>query len=937
MSRWSSRCADQAEAQVTALLQRVDASDRRCVTASLRRSLHKLALVSDFAIDELGRQPWLLQRLKPRASQPLAFEANGALHAASEGRLGELRRADSVLQIWRDVLGLDTAMQTCARATAVAESLIDAAVRQAQIDLAIRHGAPCGAGGSPLGLLVVGMGKLGGGELNFSSDIDLICTYATPGETTGPRPLEHQEYFSRAVTRAVQALTRADSGPPAYRVDLRLRPFGSSGPTALSFDAMEQYYQREGRDWERYAWIKGRVLTGSPAEAAELHALMRPFVFRRYLDYGAFAGLRELKARIDQEVRRRDLSDHLKLGRGGIREVEFTVQLTQLVRGGREPALRVRGTLEALAAMRELGLIEVDAAVRLADAYRLLRHVENRVQMLDDAQTHELPQDPERLARVALGLGYPEPEALQSALAAAREVVARQFDAILLPSANTPAVADPLAQAWQQLSMSPQVALPEGELPPLASSAMRKLAGSVVLKSMNAISRGRLDAVLPRLLGLAAVAPEPERVTRAAVDFVQAVARRSIYLALLKERPGLVERLVQLFAQSEWVARRLIEAPILLDDVLDRERLARFGIVPFAAECSAALAGAGADTEARLLRLREFQLSAQVRLALAFLEGVLSAADCARHLAEIGDLVVQQVLALARDELRSRYGEPGGAAGTGFAVLGYGSLGGQELNFASDLDLVFVYEDRLAESDSDGPSVIDGQRWFGRLAQRVLALLTMPSAVGELYAIDTRLQPDGNKAGLLVTGIKALARYQRDRAWTFEHQALVRARFVAGDRRLARRFRRLRDGILGLARDPAKLVEDIAAMRVKMRQHLDRSDSVRYDLKQGPGGLVDLEFAVQQAVLGAGSGLQWPTRTAELLDMLVDAGVLDPNHAGPLRQRHDALLQASLACTLRGEIRCLHRTALPPMLAATFEMPVWPIPGRCLPTSFSRD
>jgi len=911
---------NQAEARIATLLSGLDATDRKRVTASVRRGLLRLALVSDFALDELARQPALLPKLKPRASQALAFDAATAARAAVEGRLGELRRADSVLQVWRDVLGLDHAMQTCARATAVAEALIEAAVRQALTDLGARHGTPCAADGTPLGLLVVGMGKLGGGELNFSSDIDLICTYAEPGETAGPRPLEHQEYYSRAVTRAVQALTRADSGPPAYRVDLRLRPFGQSGPTALSFDAMEQYYQREGRDWERYAWIKGRVLTGSPVEAAQLHALMRPFVFRRYLDYGAFAGLRELKARIDQEVRRRDLSEHLKLGRGGIREVEFTMQLTQLVRGGREPALRVRGTLEALAAMQQLGLIEADAAQRLAEAYRLLRHVENRVQMLDDAQTHELPRDPERLARVALGLGYPEPEALLAALSAARDVVARQFDAILLPSVNATAVADPLTQAWQQLSVSPQVELPTSELPALARAAMQKLAGSVVLKSMNAISRGRLDAVLPRLLGLAAAAPDPERVTRAAVDFVQAVARRSIYLALLKERPGVVERLVQLFAQSEWVARRLIEAPILLDDVLDRERLARFGAVPFAAECSAALAGAGADTEARLLRLREFQLSAQVRLGLAFLEGVLPAADCARYLAEIGDLVVAQVLALARAELRTRYGEPGGAAGAGFAVLGYGSLGGQELNFASDLDLIFVYEDRLAEADTDGTPTIDGQRWFGRLAQRVLALLTMPSAVGELYAIDTRLQPDGNKAGLLVTGIKALARYQRDRAWTFEHQALVRARFVAGDRRLARRFRRLRDGILGLDRDPARLADDVGSMRQKMRHHLDRSDANRYDLKQGEDGLVDLEFAVQHAVLGAGPDIHWPTRTAELIDTLVATGHLAADRAAPLRQRHDALLRASLACTLRGEARLLPRTALPAeLLVATVD------------------
>lgn len=911
MNPVAAECLSKAEARVAGLLAGLAAADRRRLGAGVRRGLLRLALLSDFAIDELARQPSLLWRLKPRASQALAFDAGQAAQAAAEGRLGELRRADSVLQIWRDALGLDSAMQTCARATAVAESLIEAAVRQALADLAQRHGQPRAADGTPLGLLVVGMGKLGGGELNFSSDIDLICTYAEAGETAGPRPLEHQEYYARAVTRAVQLLTRADSGPPAYRVDLRLRPFGSSGPTALSFDAMEQYYQREGRDWERYAWIKGRVLTGSPAEAAQLHALMRPFVYRRYLDYGAFAGLRELKARIDREVRRRDLSEHLKLGRGGIREVEFTMQLTQLVRGGREPTLRVRGTLEALAAMRELGLIEPEAAERLAEAYRLLRQVENRVQMFDDAQTHELPGDPERLARLALGLGYPEPEALLAALDAAREVVARQFDAILLPSVSAPVGAEPLAQLWQQLSNSAQLEADPGEPPALAHAAMQKLAGSVVLRSMNAISRGRLDAVLPRLLGLAAAAREPERVTRAAVDFVQAVARRSIYLALLRERPGLIERLVQLFEQSEWVARRLIEAPILLDDVLDRERLARFGTVPFAAECSAALAGAGGDTEARLLRLREFQLSAQVRLALAFLEGVLPAAQCARHLAEIGDLVVAQVLAMARAELRARHGEPVGAEGAGFAVLGYGSLGGLELNFASDLDLVFIYEDRLAEAETDGPSVIDGQRCFGRLAQRVLALLSMPSAVGELYAIDTRLQPDGNKAGLLVTGIKALARYQRDRAWTFEHQALVRARFVAGDRRLARRFRRLRDGILGLSRDPLKLAEDIATMRQKMRQHLDRSDATRYDLKQGEAGLVDLEFAVQRAVLGAGPGQHWPTCTAELFEALVSAGVLAAEQAGPMRQRHQALLRTSLACTLRGEARVLPRASLP--------------------------
>lgn len=865
-------------------------------------ALQKLVIASDFAHDWLQHDPTTFALIERDQDQPrpLAFTA-AALKKPED--FGRWRRRESVLQIYRDVTGRDDTRATLQRCTACAEVQIRAAARLAQSELDQRSGRPHRRDGKPQQLLVVGMGKLGGGELNFSSDIDLICTYAEPGETPGPRVLDHQEYFTRAVTRMVAHLADSSDGIPAYRVDLRLRPFGSSGPTALCVDALEQYYQREGRDWERYAWIKGRVLTGLADEARLVDDLLRPFVYRRYLDFGAFAGLRDLKSRIDEEVRRRDVRDNIKLGRGGIREIEFLVQLVQLVRGGREPSLRVRGTLAGMDAIAAQGLPEAHNLPALRSAYWFFRQVENRIQMLGDAQTHDLPADAFLLRRLAYGLGFTSVDALCAQLAAHREVVAAHFDAVVLPGESNRS-GGLMQSAWNRISAGPQEADAGPAVPDVAAEAMQQLKGSVALRAMNSTSRSRLDAVLPNLLELAAASAEPARVTSWVVAFVQVVARRTSYLALLAERPQLPARLIGLCAQSAWLAQRLIDAPILLDDLLDQFRLSDFSAAHLSRECARALANVPSnDEEHQLLRLKEFQLSAQLRLGVALLRGDVDAAGVTAGLARIADIVLRTVLRIASAQISRRHGVFGApsrdGAPRGFAVIGYGSLGGLELNFASDLDLVFVFDDALTEVESGGPAALDGQRYMVRLAQRLLALLTMPSAIGALYEIDTRLQPDGNKGGLLVSGIRAYSRYLLQRAWTYEHQALVRARCVAGDPRLVGRFTTLRARILALPRPPETLAQEVAVMRAKMRAHLDRSTATRFDLKQGEGGLVDIEFVLQQRVLVTGQRKEWASNSAELFAQIADPGL------ATLARRHADLLERGLRCTLQMQPRII--------------------------------
>jgi len=881
--------------------------------ASLRERLHRVAIASDFAIDVLVRQPDLLAQLAADdGAEPLSPPALDPDNRSDWPRLlRRFRTAESARLVWRDVLGLDDVDATLAGTTRLAEQCLRIALEVLERDFAQRHGIVHDANGNAVRLVVFGMGKLGGSELNFSSDIDLVYAYESAGESKpapaqagGARPLAAEDYFARLGQQLAKLLDEATVDGFCHRVDLRLRPFGTAGRLALSFAALELYFQREGRDWERYAWQKARPVAGDIDAGRRFLAALRPFVYRRYLDFGALDGLREMKAMIAAEVARKELADDIKRGPGGIREIEFLAQALQLIRGGREPALREPRLLPALRALREAGQVSAEAADALTEDYRFLRRLENRLQMLRDAQTHALPDAPVDRERIARGLGHDDWEAFRAVVDRHRDRVSREFDALLSQREQQPAVADDIAAYWRALPEgSDAAALAQAGFSDAANvdAALRDFARSPSVRELSDATRARLDRVMPVLLQAIVPASQPLQAIRRLLALLHNILRRASYLALLDEHPPALARLVDVVTRSALLAERLAAHPLLLDELLDARA---DGPLPrrelFAQACRAVR---DLDTEAALFALNEIRQQLSFRIALATLDRRQPAQDSTRQLAWLADAVVDTVLALARRELESAHGA---IPGSGFAVLGYGSLGGEELGFGSDLDLVFLY-DAPAEAQSEpaparagGARPLDAPRWFARLAQKIVALLGAVTGGGRLYDVDVRLRPDGGQ-GLLVSTLASYDDYQRERAWTWEHQALVRARFVAGDAPLREAFERIRGETLGRPREEAKLREDVVSMRARMRAELDRGSEGRFDLKQGDGGLVDLEFLLQYLVLrdaAAHPALLLPRATPLLVDALAQAGALDADTAGALRAAHALLVAAGLDCTL---------------------------------------
>jgi glutamate-ammonia-ligase adenylyltransferase len=801
---------------------------------------------SDYLTESFARQPALFAGLDlVRVPSPEEHDAAfGALLAIADepafmAALRQLRRRESCRLAWQDLAGRIDPVQVLRDVSAVADAAIRVAHAFARRATIARFGTPRSAAGVEQDLVVVGMGKLGGRELNFSSDIDLVFLFPEDGETDR-RGTDHMEFFTRLGQHLIRLLEVPTVDGFGYRVDMRLRPFGESGPLVASFAALEDYLQQHGRDWERYAWIKARAITGQAAYVELFRGVVRPFVFRRYLDFGVIESLREMKGMISREVQRLDRQDHVKLGPGGIREIEFIVQVFQLLRGGQEPALQPASLLDLLPVLahpKRLGVAEV---AELEAAYHFLRRVENRLQMVAEAQVHELPRDEAGRARMAAAMGYPDWVAFAAALAVHRDTVMRYFAAVV---ASSPAEAARAAETAAHAA-----AMPEAVATLLDSPYARRLDGTGLR---------RLEQLLPRLVSAAERTHDAAAALPRMLRVVQATGNRSTYLALLLESPLALARLGEIAALGDFLCDQVAASPLLLDELVD-QRL--FEELPSRAQFEAELAlkrpAADEDPERQVEALRQFQRAAVFRVALWDLTGRLPLMQVSDRLTEIAELILAEAMRLGWEQMTAIYGEPrcGSAAGAAdvrtvrLAAVGYGKLGGQELGYSSDLDLVFLHDSAGAWQQTAGPKEVENGVFFLRLGQRILHLLTIHSAAGRLYEVDTRLRPSG-KGGFMVTPIEAFQAYQRHDAWTWEHQALLHSRDVAGAPELRERFREVREDVLCRYVRQDTLAVEVRNMRQRMRNELSRAEVGQFDLKQDPGGVADIEFLAQYWVL----------------------------------------------------------------------------------------
>ena len=848
-------------------------------------AMRKPFALSTFIAETAITQPaWFVSTvlagdIEPRTTQTFEHDIAQALDGVNEeqrafAQLRRLRNRELARIAWRDIVQSPPVESVIAELSDFADACISASLSWLAAGLGPRYGTPRDADGNAVAMVVIAMGKLGGRELNFSSDIDLIFAHPSGGSTAGGRrEVSNQEYFDKLGRQFIAMLNEATADGFVFRVDMRLRPFGDSGPLTSNFDALEHYYQLHGRDWERYAFIKARMVTGPEHARTNLESILRPFVYRRYLDYGALESVREMKALIDAEVRRRDLSRDVKLGAGGIREIEFIGQTFQLIRGGREPLLQQRGILEILGNCVSLRLLEPADADALAAAYRFLRRTEHRLQQFADRQTQELPLDPVGEARLACAMGFADYPAFFAELEQHRAHVRRCFRELLSPEGEVEPASglrsnlEAATALWRGTDADDTTFAALGfDDPAAASEVLARLHAPAFLDRLSRQGRERLDRLMPRLIEATASRHHSPATFGRLAELVRAIARRSVYLSLLTDHPATLMRLTDLFHASPWIARQITAHPLLLDELLDTRVL----YAPPAPEALVEQLGTllaahdPDDLEALMDALRQFKNQQVLRVAASDVMEQFPIAEVSNQLSYIAQALLHHALAMATSIVESKHGAPtcyenGERRAVGYAIVAYGKLGGLELGYGSDLDLVFLHDSAGEKQVTDGQRSVDNNVYFTRLTQRIIHFLGTLTAAGRAYEIDTRLRPSG-ESGLLVSSVQAFATYQRERAWTWEHQALIRARAVAGDPHTMAAVEAVRRDILGNKRDPDKLRSDILEMRDRIRREHDRSDSLYFDVKQGLGGITDIEFMVQYGVL------RWAHQHNELLE-----------------------------------------------------------------------
>jgi glutamate-ammonia-ligase adenylyltransferase len=794
----------------------------------------------------------------PGPEGPVNAPTQAELEDDPERALRRYRQLQAVHLLWRDLSGEADIAETGHGISELARDCIERALGVAESRVAERHGWIEGEGGRER-LIVFGLGKLGGDELNFNSDVDLVFAHDARGRSDGPRRIEAADWMKRVARELIALLDSVDAHGRVWIVDTRLRPFGEAGALVWSLPAMEQYFLSEGRAWERYAWLKAAPVAGDIEAGRRLIDALQPFVFRRYLDYGIFENLRELHRRIDANARARSDRIDLKRGRGGIRELEFLVQSVQILRGGRESGLRQTGFLPALTACTEAGLIPDDEACELRDAYAFLRILENRLQAMTARQGHDLPENAQARESLAALMGSPDWSTLADELSGRRENVSHHFSERF----RDPHAEDEPASALWPPAEGLEAALEKVgfEDADAAATLLRQCHDRLTRRALSAEGRQRLERLMPHLVDTVARQEPPDTGLADLLRLIDQVSRRSAYLALLHERPETLQRLVRVFHLSQRVAEWIIASPQLIDDLLDPINGFALPAPPDANRD---------DREASLLALSRWRQAGFLRTALAELDDRLGAADAGRQISEVAGVIVERTLSLA------------GGDETELAVIGYGNLGAAQLHFESDLDLVFLHR------SGEPPR---------RVVQRLVSALEMPLPGGRLFEIDTRLRPNG-RAGMLVSTLESFDDYQRHKAWTWEHQALIRARWVAGDSGLGQDFEALRKTVLTQPRDAAAAAADLGEMRERQRKERGESPLKR--------ALTDLQFIAELGVLTQAHShpeLVELRDTGEQLQALANIGWLSASSADELvdlfgsllRQRHhDWLSRASV-------------------------------------------
>lgn len=855
----------------------------------LLESLRKVWSLSDYVAESCIHHPEMLHDLQQSGDLKRSYANDtykGKLADSLDSNadlmtvLRDFRRREMVRIIWRDLTRSADFETTVLDLSNLADTCITSTLKVLHNESCQEYGIPIGQlSQKPQQLIVLALGKLGGMELNLSSDIDLVFLYGEQGYVQSGDPLRkemsNQEFFLRLARKLINTLSENRHDGFVFRVDMRLRPYGDSGALVLARSAMERYYEKDGRDWERYAFIKARSVAGDLDEAASFLKWLNPFVYRKYLDYGAIESLRAMKELIDGEVENKELENDIKLGSGGIREIEFIAQSYQLIWGARDNRLQERKLLTVLSLLEERGDLTSDVAKGLTSAYLFLRNSEHVLQAEADRQTQMLPENTLSRSRLASAMGFKSWLDYVSSLSQQREFVATCFQQIIQPDTseedNLPASNLLWERLWRDIEEKDVCDFLEQS----GFSDSKRVSGQI--RSLKAarnknldqiLEVERIDRLLPKLLNLVSRERDPDSTLNRVYSVVEAVLRRSTYMAYLLENPASLERMVRLCAKSPWVTEQLRKQPVLLyelgdysgeDDIPSERDLQE----DLRSHMAAAPAG---DLEEQMDQLRQFKNACQLKAALLELSNLRSVMVSSNLLTAVAETILQEVLGIAWSYLVQRHGRPkredGEYCNPDFAVIAYGKLGGFELGYGSDLDLVFIHNGAV-HAQTEGPKKVANSTFFNRLGQRIIHILNSFTSSGILYEIDVRLRPSGGK-GLLVSSIQAFETYQRDKAWTWEHQALVRARFVAGDRQIGARFEQIRRAILQRQRDPDRLKTDIIEMRQKMRS-LERrenretgadkvdknshSNKLPFDLKHALGAIVDIEFMVQYAVL----------------------------------------------------------------------------------------